>query len=123
MESSSYYRDMKTRLTTLFSVAAAALVLTSTAAHAQLSKPFLWELSKDGAKDAKTVTLFGSLHVGKADFYPVPDSVQKRFELMHWKSHRMLCSKAFRRVFCIAVVFANRRPSRTLRPTILIGMR
>ena len=80
MESSGYYRDMKTRLSTLFSVAVAAFALTSAAAHAQLSKPFLWELSKDGAKDAKTVTLFGSLHVGKPDFYPVPDSVQKRFD-------------------------------------------
>ena len=80
MESSSYYRDMKTRLKTLFSIAAAAMVLTSTAAYAQLSKPFLWELSKDGAKDAKTVTLFGSLHVGKPDFYPIPDAVQKRFD-------------------------------------------
>ena len=79
-ESSSYYRDMKTRLKTLFSAVTAAIVLTSTAAHAQLSKPFLWELSKDGAKDAKTVTLFGSLHVGKPDFYPVPDAVQKRFD-------------------------------------------
>ena len=53
-------------------------------AHAQLNKPFLWELTKadakDGAKDAKTVVLFGSLHVAKPDFYPVPESVQKRFD-------------------------------------------
>jgi uncharacterized protein len=72
-------------------VIATALMATSTA-HAQLSKPFLWELSKerpldaskdapkDAAKGSSTVTLFGSLHVAKPDFYPVPDSVQKRFD-------------------------------------------
>ncbi|MCS6995959.1 MAG: TraB/GumN family protein [Casimicrobiaceae bacterium] len=47
-------------------------------AHAQLSNPFLWELSKPGARS--TVTLFGSLHVGRSDFYPLPEAVQKRFE-------------------------------------------
>jgi uncharacterized protein len=81
MQSSSYYRDMKNRFNPLFFVAAAALAFAFTSGastvHAQLSKPFLWELNKDG----KIVTLFGSLHVGKPDFYPVPDAVQKRFDL------------------------------------------
>jgi uncharacterized protein len=77
MQSSSYYRDMKKRLNPLFFVAVAALALSATIANAQLTKPFLWELTKDG----KSVTLFGSLHVGKPDFYPVPDSVQRRFDL------------------------------------------
>ena len=57
--------------------AAAALALSAlSAAHGQITKPFLWELSKDG----KTVALFGSLHVGKPDFYPIPESVISRFE-------------------------------------------
>ncbi|MBP6528607.1 MAG: TraB/GumN family protein [Burkholderiales bacterium] len=67
---------MKTRLASLL---AAATVLAATAAlpvHAQLAKPFLWELTKDG----KTVTLFGSLHVGKNDFFPLPEAVLKRFD-------------------------------------------
>ncbi len=63
---------------------AATIILAAAPAQAQLSKPFLWELTKadakDGAKDVKTVVLFGSLHVAKPDFYPVPDSVQKRFD-------------------------------------------
>ncbi|MGL4231579.1 MAG: TraB/GumN family protein, partial [Casimicrobium sp.] len=45
-------------------------------ASAQLQKPFLWELSKNG----KTATLFGSLHVGQPDFYPVPQAVRSRFD-------------------------------------------
>ena len=68
----------------LLAAAFAIAVLTTSAAHAQLTKPFLWELtkadSKEGTKDAKTVVLFGSLHIAKPDFYPVPDSVQKRFD-------------------------------------------
>jgi uncharacterized protein YbaP (TraB family) len=84
MKSSSYYRDMKTRLPSLIFVAVAAVALGTSTVQAQLSKPFLWELSKDpgkdGTKDGKVVTLFGSLHVGKPDFYPVPDAVQKRFD-------------------------------------------
>jgi len=57
-------------------VTACVMAAAVPAAHAQLSKPFLWELSKGD----KTVVLFGSLHVGKPDFYPVPDSIQKRFD-------------------------------------------
>lgn len=84
-----------TALRTLIAAAAVVLIATS-AAHAQLSKPFLWELTKeppkettrdatkdpakDAAKGSLTVVLFGSLHVAKPDFYPVPDSVQKRFD-------------------------------------------
>lgn len=68
----------------LLGAACAVSLLTLSAAHAQLTKPFLWELTKadakEGAKDAKTVVLFGSLHVAKPDFYPVPESVQKRFD-------------------------------------------
>ena len=68
----------------LLALAASAALLCTTAAHAQLTSPFLWELTKsdtkENAKDAKTVVLFGSLHVAKPDFYPVPESVQKRFD-------------------------------------------
>ncbi|MFN3630905.1 MAG: TraB/GumN family protein [Casimicrobiaceae bacterium] len=48
------------------------------AAWAQLADPFLWELTKPGSNT--TVTLFGSLHVGRSDFYPLPEAVQKRFD-------------------------------------------
>ena len=51
-------------------------VALCTQASAQIVKPFLWELSRGD----KIVTLFGSLHVGKPDFYPIPESVIKRFE-------------------------------------------
>lgn len=76
MTSSSYYRHMKTRLTPLLVAATAALASLALPAHAQLAKPFLWELSKGG----KTVTLFGSLHVGKNDFFPLPELVLKRYD-------------------------------------------
>jgi uncharacterized protein YbaP (TraB family) len=76
MGSSSYYRDMKTRLAPLFLAAATSFALSAMPARAELAKPFLWELSKGD----KTVTLFGSLHVGKPDFYPIPEPVQKRFD-------------------------------------------
>jgi uncharacterized protein YbaP (TraB family) len=67
---------MKTRLTPLFFAAAATFMLAAAPARAELTKPFLWELTKGD----KTITLFGSLHVGKPDFYPVPEAVQKRFD-------------------------------------------
>ncbi|MBL8309056.1 MAG: TraB/GumN family protein [Burkholderiales bacterium] len=51
-------------------------LIVSPPARAELSNPFLWELSKNG----KALALFGSLHVGKNDFYPVPEFVIKRFE-------------------------------------------
>jgi uncharacterized protein len=65
-----------------FSQLLAALVTSAIAfswigaVEAQLTNPFLWELSKGG----KTVTLFGSLHVGKPDFYPVPSIIRSRFD-------------------------------------------
>ncbi len=75
MTSSSYYRHMNTRLASL--ILATTLAATATLpANAELTKPFLWELTKDG----KTVSLFGSLHVGKNDFFPLPESVLKRFD-------------------------------------------
>lgn len=45
-------------------------------AHAQVKKPLLWELTKNG----NTATLFGSLHVGKPDFYPISAAVRSRFD-------------------------------------------
>ena len=79
MRSSRYYRDMNSSKFLrhfLISVGTFAAVLAISPVSAQITKPFLWELTKEG----KTVTLFGSLHVGKPDFYPVPESVIKRFE-------------------------------------------
>ena len=58
------------------SLSLAAGFALCTQVSAQITKPFLWELTKGD----KTVTLFGSLHVGKPDFYPVPESVITRFE-------------------------------------------
>ncbi len=58
------------------SLLCAALGLAATLAHAQVQKPLLWELSKNG----KTTTLFGSLHVGKPDFYPISAAVRARFD-------------------------------------------
>ena len=58
------------------SLSLAAGFALCTQVSAQITKPFLWELNKGD----KTVTLFGSLHVGKPDFYPVPESVITRFE-------------------------------------------
>ena len=57
-------------------IVAAIAVSALSAVHAQITKPFLWDLTKDG----KTMSLFGSLHVGKPDFYPIPESVITRFE-------------------------------------------
>jgi len=86
MFSSGYYRDMKRHhplpaMTRVLATWLSALCVLGTAIHAlparaELSNPFLWELSKGG----KTLSLFGSLHVGKNDFYPVPEFVLKRFE-------------------------------------------
>jgi uncharacterized protein len=68
---------MKRHTALLSALAASAIAFSlSGVAHAQLSNPFLWELSKGG----KTVTLFGSLHVGKPDFYPVPAIIRSRFD-------------------------------------------
>jgi len=76
MSSSRYYRVMNRTYFSLRYVVAAIAVAALSTAHAQIAKPFLWDLTKDG----KTMSLFGSLHVGKPDFYPLPESVIKRFE-------------------------------------------
>lgn len=67
---------MKKILRSLAALCSVALLCVSSIAHAQLEKPFLWELTKGD----KTVTLFGSLHVGKPDFYPVPAVIRARFD-------------------------------------------
>ncbi len=54
----------------------ALFALGAVLANAQVQKPLLWELSKNG----KTATLFGSLHVGKPDFYPISAAVRARFD-------------------------------------------
>lgn len=59
-----------------FVCTAAAALFCAAPASAQLARPFLWELTKDG----KTVTLFGSLHVGKNDFFPLPETVLSRYD-------------------------------------------
>ena len=48
---------------------------TKTEARSDTLRTLLWEVkSKDGAN---TLYLFGTIHVGKASFYPLPASVQK----------------------------------------------
>ena len=76
MNSSRYYRVMNRTYFSLRCIVAAIAVSALSTAQAQIAKPFLWDLTKDG----KTMSLFGSLHVGKPDFYPLPASVLKRFE-------------------------------------------
>ena len=76
MSSSRYYRVMNRTYFSLRCIVAAIAVSALSVVHAQIARPFLWELSKEG----KTMTLFGSLHVGKPDFYPIPAAVIKRFE-------------------------------------------
>jgi len=57
-------------------IATAVIVLTSQLAWAQSDvKPPLWEVR---AGDT-TAYLFGTIHVGAADFYPLPESVQSAF--------------------------------------------
>jgi len=41
------------------------------------SSPAFWEIKQGKA----TVYLFGSMHFGHADFYPLPDAVEKAFEV------------------------------------------
>jgi uncharacterized protein len=57
-------------------LAVALGVVALASAHAQVKKPLLWEVSKNGT----TATLFGSLHVGKPDFYPISAAVRSRFD-------------------------------------------
>jgi hypothetical protein len=57
-------------------IAAAVILLTSHVAWAQTDvSPPLWEVR---AGDA-TAYLFGTIHVGAANFYPLPESVQSAF--------------------------------------------
>ena len=76
MSSSRYYRVMNRTYFSLRCIVVAIAVSALSTAQAQIAKPFLWDLTKDG----KTMSLFGSLHVGKPDFYPLPESVIKRYE-------------------------------------------
>jgi uncharacterized protein len=64
---------MKRLLKTLI---AFAVIGGTSVTHAQITRPFLWELTKGD----KTVTLFGSLHIGKPDFYPVSTVIRSRFD-------------------------------------------
>jgi uncharacterized protein YbaP (TraB family) len=57
-------------------IGAAVILLTSQIAWAQSEvRPPLWEIR---AGDA-TAYLFGTIHVGAADFYPLPESVESAF--------------------------------------------
>ena len=58
----------------LFAVAAILFVSCVASAQTEFSPP-LWEVSSGN----HTVYLFGTIHVGKADFYPLPAAVQSVF--------------------------------------------
>ena len=64
------------RIVTTAGLALATVLAPLAVTHAQLTKPFLWELTKGDRK----ITLLGSLHVGKADFFPLPEAVLSRFD-------------------------------------------
>ena len=51
-----------------------AVLLGSILLGAPPARPLLWRASK-GGKDAPTIHLLGSLHIGRADFYPVHEKV------------------------------------------------
>ena len=54
----------------------AAILLTPCAAFAQSAySPPIWEVRSG----ERTAYLFGTIHVGKADFYPLPEPVQSAF--------------------------------------------
>jgi uncharacterized protein len=68
---------MRNRL--LIRAASALLILGAACAHAQTSvagaRSFIWEVSTITNK----LYLFGTVHAGKASFYPLPPSVEKAF--------------------------------------------
>jgi len=61
----------------LIKVVMAAVVLLATAAHvsAAPAQLFMWRVASATA----TITLAGSIHVGRSDFFPLPESYEKAF--------------------------------------------
>ncbi len=53
-----------------------AAVLPVRAADTPVQKSLLWQVTSK----TNTVYLFGTMHVGKANFYPLPDPVEKAFK-------------------------------------------
>lgn len=92
---------------------AATLVSLSLAfsnADAQVKKPMLWELSKNG----NTATLFGSLHVGKPDFYPISAAVRSRFDAAKVIAVEADVTKDNTRVACNRLAASNQKLAQLL---------
>jgi uncharacterized protein len=84
---------------------ALALALAATHASAQVKRPMLWELSKNG----QTATLFGSLHVGKPDFYPISATVRSRFDAAKVIAVEADVTKDNTRVACNKLAATNKK--------------
>jgi uncharacterized protein len=91
-------------------VSALALALVASQASAQVKKPLLWELSKNG----NTATLFGSLHVGKPDFYPISAAVRSRFDAAKTIAVEADVTKDNTRIACNRLATTNQKLSQLL---------
>jgi uncharacterized protein YbaP (TraB family) len=63
------------RLATLLTLILVAACRASAAEH----NLFAWRVAGDPANDPGTVYLLGSIHVGKPDFYPLPQPIEQAF--------------------------------------------
>jgi uncharacterized protein len=95
---------------TLRTASALALALSFSYSHAQVKKPLLWELSKNG----NTATLFGSLHVGKPDFYPISAAVRSRFDAAKVIAVEADVTKDNTRVACNRLAATNQKLAQLL---------
>jgi uncharacterized protein len=91
-------------------IAAALGVAALASANAQVKKPLLWELSKNG----NTATLFGSLHVGKPDFYPISAAVRSRFDAASVIAVEADVTKDNTRVACNKLAATNQKLTQLL---------
>jgi len=53
-----------------------SLLLLQLLSDTALAAPAFWQAQKNG----QSIYLFGSVHLGKADFYPLPNSIMRAFE-------------------------------------------
>ncbi len=92
------------------SIAAAFVAVAASLASAQVQKPMLWELSKNG----NTATLFGSLHVGKPDFYPISSAVRSRFDAAKVIAVEADVTKDNTRIACNKLAATNQKLAQLL---------
>jgi hypothetical protein len=94
----------------LSALSVVSLALGFTSAQAQVKKPLLWELSKNG----NTATLFGSLHVGKPDFYPISAAVRTRFDAAKVIAVEADVTKDNTRIACNRLAATNQKLAQLL---------